>query len=223
MTSANLDVLKVVVLWSARAQIELCHLGVDPDSKLMMMVMGGNECKWTKGGDHWPYLQDRQRQGWLPPRVGQRASLDRGSSSFLAPWPGLSAIVEALKNIKIDGLTIIINSYTSVENQITSLKFVSLVGSIRRSIITCRPSSLLNPRIISRGCIWGEKVEFWFCRIDPLPFVGMTHLAWFKDLTGWQWKKRIVSEVLFVRFSFDFNLCSSKYIRSVGQTLSILG
>ena len=94
---------------------------------------------------------------------------------------------------------------------------MSLVGSIRRSIITCRPSSLLNPRIISRGCIWGEKVEFWFCRIDPLPFVGMTHLAWFKDLTGWQWKKRIVTEVLFVRFSFDFNLCSSNTKGQLGR------
>ena len=91
---------------------------------------------------------------------------------------------------------------------ITSLKFVSFVGSIKRSIMTCRPSSLLKPRIISRGCIWGEFVLLYWPTICWITKLLLDPPTWPDSRISRGGSGRNASSPR--PFSFYFNICFNK-------------
>ena len=101
--SANLDMFKIVVLWSAWAQIELCHLGYQTDHADDDDYGSLEHIEVDRR--RWPYLREQQHQGWLHPRAGQTASSARGLSSFLVPFSNSWSFAS---DIKMDLLSIIV-------------------------------------------------------------------------------------------------------------------
>ena len=149
--SLNLDVLEVIVLWPTWSQVELGHLWKWARLKILELnsatrtiimcartITSRSECGITTIiRENHRICKHNHIFGDFVLMLVKKHFWSMGCPTFSHLAPKIISLIPF--------------------RSVTSLKLVSLVGSIKRSIMTWSPSSLLNPRIISRGCIYLQR------------------------------------------------------------------